>query len=176
MEDNHRQCSLSVVGSVYWMAPEVIDYENSKQQPHYGRKVDIWSLGITCIEMAEMEPPNHNMTPGMVLSRLQQEAADLPMLLQPFQWSEQFNNFLSQCIVRSADERWSAAQLLTHQFINGPAEYSWPIEQLVDEKNAPLMDGAGMPEDFSTLGNLDMDIFLAGRLLILSPIDHHNVF
>uniref|UniRef100_A0A914HIN1 Protein kinase domain-containing protein n=1 Tax=Globodera rostochiensis TaxID=31243 RepID=A0A914HIN1_GLORO len=156
--ENNRQCSLSVIGSAYWMAPEVIDYEKSKEQP-YGRKVDIWSLGITCIEMAQMKPPNHNMQPNLVLCRLQE--AEPPMLLQPFQWSEQFNDFLSRCLVRSADERWSAAQLLTHQFINGSAEYSWPIEQLVADRNK-LLDGTEMPED-ATLANLDRDIFLPGH-------------
>ena len=53
---------VSTLGTPYWMAPEVVVCETFKDNP-YDYRADIWSMGITCIEFAEMEPPNHDMHP-----------------------------------------------------------------------------------------------------------------
>uniref|UniRef100_A0A183BUM0 Protein kinase domain-containing protein n=1 Tax=Globodera pallida TaxID=36090 RepID=A0A183BUM0_GLOPA len=157
MEDNQRRTSF--VGTTYWMAPEVILCETSKDHP-YGCKADIWSLGITCIEMAQMEPPHHNMQPHRVMFRVQ--AADPPTLLQPNEWSEQFNNFLDRCLVKNMDERWDVAQLLTHPFICS-ADDPRPLVRLVRER---ITSGGGMEVAenntfHSTLYGLDAGIFPA---------------
>lgn len=65
------------------MAPEVVQCETSKENP-YGYKADIWSLGITLIEMAEMEPPYHELNPLRVLLRIAKSQP--PTLRHPKRW------------------------------------------------------------------------------------------
>uniref|UniRef100_A0A8D3CGD1 non-specific serine/threonine protein kinase n=1 Tax=Scophthalmus maximus TaxID=52904 RepID=A0A8D3CGD1_SCOMX len=59
----------SFIGTPYWMAPEVVMCETSKDRP-YDFKADIWSLGVTLIELAQVEPPNHEMNPMRVLLKI----------------------------------------------------------------------------------------------------------
>ncbi|XP_027709652.1 serine/threonine-protein kinase 10-like isoform X2 [Vombatus ursinus] len=103
------QRRASFIGTPYWMAPEVIQCETSKEAP-YDYKADIWSLGITLIEMAEMEPPHHELNPMRVLLRIHKSPP--PTLRYPDQWSEEFKDFLRKSLERDPDSRWSACQLL----------------------------------------------------------------
>uniref|UniRef100_A0A4W5MUV8 non-specific serine/threonine protein kinase n=1 Tax=Hucho hucho TaxID=62062 RepID=A0A4W5MUV8_9TELE len=95
----------SFIGTPYWMAPEVVMCETSKDRP-YDYKADIWSLGVTLIELAQIEPPNHEMNPMRVLLRIAK--ADPPTLMQP----SQFNDFLRKALDKNVDRRWCTAQLL----------------------------------------------------------------
>lgn len=65
------------------MAPEVVMCETSKDRP-YDFKADIWSLGVTLIELAQVEPPNHEMNPMRVLLKIAK--SDPPTLMQPSRW------------------------------------------------------------------------------------------
>lgn len=69
--------------SLYRMAPEVIMCETLKDDP-YDYMADIWSLGVTLIEFAQMEPPNHDMHPMRVLIKIQK--SDPPLLDAPKRW------------------------------------------------------------------------------------------
>ncbi|VEL31475.1 unnamed protein product [Protopolystoma xenopodis] len=73
----------SFIGTPHWMAPEVIACEYFKDS-NYSSKADIWSLGITLIELAEMYPPNHSMNPTRVLMQITK--ADPPTLSNPKLW------------------------------------------------------------------------------------------
>uniref|UniRef100_A0A8C1UMN8 non-specific serine/threonine protein kinase n=1 Tax=Cyprinus carpio TaxID=7962 RepID=A0A8C1UMN8_CYPCA len=99
----------SFIGTPYWMAPEVVMCETSKDRP-YDYKADIWSLGVTLIELAQIEPPNHEMNPMRVLLKIAK--ADPPTLQQPSKWSPEFNDFLKHALDKNVDNRWSTAQLL----------------------------------------------------------------
>ncbi|KAG2462155.1 SLK kinase, partial [Polypterus senegalus] len=70
----------SFIGTPYWMAPEVVMCETSKDRP-YDYKADVWSLGITLIEMAQIEPPHHELNPMRVLLKIAK--AEPPTLAQP---------------------------------------------------------------------------------------------
>ena len=73
----------SFIGTPYWMAPEVVMCETMKDTP-YDYKADIWSLGITLIEMAQIEPPHHELNPMRVLLKIAK--SDPPTLSCPSKW------------------------------------------------------------------------------------------
>lgn len=91
------------------MAPEVVLCETFRDNP-YDFKVDIWSLGITLIELAQMEPPNHEMSPMRVLLKIQK--SDPPKLEQPSKWSKNFNDFIAQALTKDPAQRPTADDLL----------------------------------------------------------------
>jgi len=97
------------IGTPYWMAPEVVLCETFRDNP-YDFKVDIWSLGITLIELAQMEPPNHEMSPMRVLLKIQK--SDPPKLEQPSKWSKNFNDFVAHALIKDPVQRPTADDLL----------------------------------------------------------------
>ncbi|KFM62497.1 hypothetical protein X975_21250, partial [Stegodyphus mimosarum] len=118
------------------MAPEVVLCETFRDNP-YDYKADIWSLGITLIELAEMDPPNHEMTPMRVLLKIQKQ--DPPTLSQPSKWSKQFNDFLTKCLVKDPQKRASAKELLEHPFICNACD-SRPLRELISEHKAEVFE------------------------------------
>jgi hypothetical protein len=99
----------TVVGTPYWMAPELIRGHD------YGIKVDVWSLGIMVIEMAEGEPPYMEYPPLRALFLITTKG--IPELKEPGQWSPDFRSFLAQCIIKDTDARPDAKGLLSHPFL-----------------------------------------------------------
>lgn len=99
----------SKIGTPYWMSPEVI------MQSQYDMKCDIWSLGITCIEMAEGEPPNSKIRTFLVMKYIVKEPPK--GLTQPEKWSREFNDFVSKCLTYDPNNRPSAKDLLSHPFV-----------------------------------------------------------
>uniref|UniRef100_A0A673L7A4 non-specific serine/threonine protein kinase n=1 Tax=Sinocyclocheilus rhinocerous TaxID=307959 RepID=A0A673L7A4_9TELE len=111
--DNTLQKRSTFIGTPYWMAPEVIMCETSKDNP-YTTKADIWSLGITLIEAAEMEPPHHSLNPMRVLLKITKSPP--PTLSNPRQWSSHFQDFLRRTLQKNPESRWGAQQLMAHPF------------------------------------------------------------
>lgn len=74
----------SFIGTPYWMAPEVVICETFKDNP-YDYKADIWSLGITLIELAQMDPPHNDLAPMKVLLKIQKN--EPPKLDMPTRYS-----------------------------------------------------------------------------------------
>uniref|UniRef100_A0A7N6B0M0 non-specific serine/threonine protein kinase n=1 Tax=Anabas testudineus TaxID=64144 RepID=A0A7N6B0M0_ANATE len=126
----------SFIGTPYWMAPEVVMCETSKDRP-YDYKADIWSLGVTLIELAQIEPPNHEMNPMRVLLKIAK--SDPPTLMQPSRWSPEFNDFLKRCLDKNVDSRWSATQLLQHSFVSSVTDNK-PLRELIAEAKAEVTE------------------------------------
>ncbi|XP_031750570.1 serine/threonine-protein kinase mig-15-like [Xenopus tropicalis] len=99
-------------GTSYWMAPEVIACKYNRYCT-YGLKCDIWSFGITAIEMAEGKPPYYRVPDAASLIY----RCEPPRLYDRYNWSESFEDFLALCLVKSPDRRPTAKMLLNHSFI-----------------------------------------------------------
>ncbi|XP_072766768.1 uncharacterized protein Slik [Anoplolepis gracilipes] len=124
------------IGTPYWMAPEVVLCETFRDNP-YDFKVDIWSLGITLIEFAQMEPPNHEMSPMRVLLKIQK--SDPPKLDQPGKWSKEFNDFIAKALIKDPTSRPTADDLLKHPFISRNLDPK-PIRDLLLEYKADVVE------------------------------------
>jgi serine/threonine protein kinase len=108
----------TLAGTPYWMAPEMIEQGPSG----YGDKVDVWSIGITALELAYGIPPLYHMEPLRVMKyvlsnpapswRSYNDTARSEMLSDPFK------SFVSSCLQCNPDERYTATELLKHEFLD----------------------------------------------------------
>uniref|UniRef100_A0A0K8TN18 Putative catalytic domain of ste20-like kinase-like protein serine/threonine kinase n=1 Tax=Tabanus bromius TaxID=304241 RepID=A0A0K8TN18_TABBR len=145
------------IGTPYWMAPELVLCETFRDNP-YDFKVDIWSLGITLIEFAQMEPPNSEMSPMRVLLKIQK--SDPPKLDHPSKYSKEFNDFLAKALVKDPTQRPTTDILMTLPFISGILD-SKPIKDLLLEYKAEVVEEEVLDEEAEEPRNsalpLDLD-------------------
>lgn len=99
----------TVVGSPYWMAPEVI------RESHYDGRADVWSLGITIIEMAEGAPPHANLHPLRAIFVIPTKPA--PTLSDPDVWNPEMLDFVRCCCQKDPSQRHDSALLSSHPFV-----------------------------------------------------------
>ena len=125
----------TIVGTPYWMAPELI------RGQEYDQKVDIWSLGIMAMEMAEGEPPYMEFPPLRALFLITTKG--IPPLKEPTKWSKEFHSFLGSCLEKDVEKRPDASTLLQHPFL----QMSCPRETL-----APFIEEARKLKEESSSG------------------------
>ncbi|XP_056665244.1 nik-related protein kinase isoform X2 [Monodelphis domestica] len=101
------------IGTPYWMAPEVIACDENPDST-YDYRSDLWSLGITAMEMAEGAPPLCDMHPMRALFLIPRNP---PPKLKSRKWSKKFLNFIENCLVKNYIHRPSTEALLRHSFI-----------------------------------------------------------
>ncbi|KAG5846916.1 hypothetical protein ANANG_G00120040 [Anguilla anguilla] len=99
----------SMVGTPYWMAPEVIS------KIPYGPEADVWSLGIMVVEMVDGEPPYFDETPLVAMKKLRDEPS--PTVRNVHKVSPMLMDFLGRMLTRDPQERASASELLEHPFL-----------------------------------------------------------
>ncbi|KAM3927263.1 misshapen-like kinase 1 isoform 6-T6 [Leptodactylus fuscus] len=101
------------IGTPYWMAPEVIACDENPDAT-YDYRSDIWSLGITAIEMAEGAPPLCDMHPMRALFLIPRNP---PPKLKSKKWSKKFIDFIDTCLIKNYMNRPPTEQLLKYPFI-----------------------------------------------------------
>ena len=100
----------TTAGTPHWMSPEVL------LKSEYNKKTDIWSLGITAIEMAEGDPPYSDINYYRAMFIIPRQPPQ--GLSQPEKWSKEFNNFVKRCLTIDNKQRPTAKELLLDPFIN----------------------------------------------------------
>lgn len=114
----------TVIGSPFWMAPEII------LEIGYDCVADIWSIGITALEMAEGKPPYADIHPMRAVFMIPTKPP--PSFRDPDRWSAEFIDFVSVCLVKNPCDRASATDLIHHVFLQkskGPSALSQMIAE-----------------------------------------------
>uniref|UniRef100_A0A914HHV7 Mitogen-activated protein kinase kinase kinase kinase n=1 Tax=Globodera rostochiensis TaxID=31243 RepID=A0A914HHV7_GLORO len=124
----------SFIGSPYWMAPEVANVERTGG---YGSECDVWAVGITAIELAELKPPYYYLSPIQVLSQMTKSSYKIPKLKDKKKWSLAFASFIKSCLAKNPKKRPSPDKLLANDpFVSG-ALSARLTRELLDRVNHP---------------------------------------
>ncbi|NXH40958.1 M4K3 kinase, partial [Dicaeum eximium] len=134
----------SFIGTPYWMAPEVAAVE---RKGGYNQLCDLWAVGITAIELAELQPPMFDLHPMRALFLMTKSNFQPPKLKDKMKWSNSFHHFVKMALTKNPKKRPTAEKLLQHPFVTQPLNRSLAIE-LLDKMNNP---------DHSTYHDFDDD-------------------
>ncbi|XP_069709020.1 mitogen-activated protein kinase kinase kinase kinase 3 isoform X6 [Phaenicophaeus curvirostris] len=134
----------SFIGTPYWMAPEVAAVE---RKGGYNQLCDLWAVGITAIELAELQPPMFDLHPMRALFLMTKSNFQPPKLKDKMKWSSSFHHFVKMALTKNPKKRPTAEKLLQHPFVTQPLNRSLAIE-LLDKMNNP---------DHSTYHDFDDD-------------------
>lgn len=150
----------TVIGTPFWMAPEVI------QEIGYDCVADIWSLGITALEMAEGKPPYGDIHPMRAIFMIPTKPP--PSFRDPDRWSPEFIDFVSRCLVKNPEERATASDLLQHIFISNAKPVAI-LQQMIVEARDIQEDEAFRKDRRGSTGDafLDDDEVDAGTMVKL---------
>uniref|UniRef100_A0A6Q2XKF1 Mitogen-activated protein kinase kinase kinase kinase n=1 Tax=Esox lucius TaxID=8010 RepID=A0A6Q2XKF1_ESOLU len=134
----------SFIGTPYWMAPEVAAVE---RKGGYNQLCDIWAVGITAIELAELQPPMFDLHPMRALFLMTKSNFQPPKLKDKVKWGNNFHHFVKLSLTKNPKKRPTAEKLLQHPFVSQPLSRTLAIE---------LLDKASNP-DHSTYNDFDDD-------------------
>ncbi|XP_014010434.2 mitogen-activated protein kinase kinase kinase kinase 3 isoform X7 [Salmo salar] len=134
----------SFIGTPYWMAPEVAAVE---RKGGYNQLCDIWAVGITAIELAELQPPMFDLHPMRALFLMTKSNFQPPKLKDKVKWGNNFHHFVKLSLTKSPKKRPTAEKLLQHPFVSQPLSRTLAIE---------LLDKASNP-DHTTYNDFDDD-------------------
>merc|ERR1719272_1280975 len=128
----------SFIGTPYWIAPEILAVECDG----YTVKCDIWSLGITAIELAEMAPPMFDLHPMRALYLIPKHPAP-KLAADPKHWGKDFKDWLKQSLIKNPQRRPSCADLLKYSWFKMMKSNERVLEDLVTE----FKEAKGIPAE-----------------------------
>uniref|UniRef100_A0A6Q2WQW2 Mitogen-activated protein kinase kinase kinase kinase n=1 Tax=Esox lucius TaxID=8010 RepID=A0A6Q2WQW2_ESOLU len=152
----------SFIGTPYWMAPEVAAVE---KKGGYNQLCDIWAVGITAIELAELQPPMFDLHPMRALMVMSKSNYQPPKLKEKTKWSADFHNFVKICLTKNPRKRPTAEKLLEHPFVSQLLTRTLFIELLDMASNPDLHKAQAMDES-----DLDVSSFTRSANLMLGHI------
>ncbi|KAH0509842.1 Mitogen-activated protein kinase kinase kinase kinase 3 [Microtus ochrogaster] len=144
MKDCKHPNIVAYFGSYLRMAPEVAAVE---RKGGYNQLCDLWAVGITAIELAELQPPMFDLHPMRALFLMTKSNFQPPKLKDKLKWSNSFHHFVKMALTKNPKKRPTAEKLLQHPFVTQPLTRSLAIE-LLDKVNNP---------DHSTFHDFDDD-------------------
>uniref|UniRef100_A0A674CY16 Mitogen-activated protein kinase kinase kinase kinase n=1 Tax=Salmo trutta TaxID=8032 RepID=A0A674CY16_SALTR len=162
----------SFIGTPYWMAPEVAAVE---KKGGYNQLCDIWAVGITAIELAELQPPMFDLHPMRALMVMSKGSFQPPKLKDKSKWSVDFHSFVKVSLTKNPRKRPTAEKLLQHPFVSQRLTRTLAIE-LLDMANNPVLQTSHTMDE-SDLEVIGVSKFLTGTVyvgivtLFFSPVD-----
>ncbi|XP_059369664.1 mitogen-activated protein kinase kinase kinase kinase 5-like [Carassius carassius] len=156
---------MSFIGTPYWMAPEVAAVEI---KGGYNELCDIWSVGITAIELAELQPPLFDVHPLRVLFLMSKSGYQPPKLKDKSKWTPTFYNFVKCMLVRNPKKRPSAKKMLMHMFVTQ--------QSLRQQLTLELLDQLRHPDEHKDLqtDDEDLEVIVPHSLRRIHSINRHN--
>uniref|UniRef100_A0A8C2GPQ8 Mitogen-activated protein kinase kinase kinase kinase n=1 Tax=Cyprinus carpio TaxID=7962 RepID=A0A8C2GPQ8_CYPCA len=124
----------SFIGTPYWMAPEVAAVEKNGG---YNHLCDIWAVGITSIELAELQPPMFDLHPMRALFLMSKSNFQPPKLKDKTKWSTAFHTFVKISLTKNPKKRPTAEKLLSHLFVAQTGLTRRLALELLDKMNNP---------------------------------------
>ncbi|KAM4627195.1 mitogen-activated protein kinase kinase kinase kinase 5 [Polymixia lowei] len=156
---------MSFIGTPYWMAPEVAAVEI---KGGYNELCDIWSVGITAIELAELQPPLFDIHPLRVLFLMSKSGYQPPKLKDKSKWTSMFYNFVKAMLIRNPKKRASASKMLTHAFVTQQCLSQELILDLLEKLRHPEKLKSCLSEED------EMEMAVPGFLRRIQSINRHN--
>nr|CAD7585776.1 unnamed protein product [Timema genevievae] len=118
----------TIVGSPCWMAPEVINCSQKEgDSGAYDNRVDVWAIGITAIELGDGKPPFQDMHPTRALFQIMRNPP--PTLYRPANWTQDYNDFIAECLEKNPEHRPYIMELMEHPFLTALPENDYHFAQ-----------------------------------------------
>ncbi|XP_076262755.1 MAP4K3-like protein hppy isoform X3 [Rhynchophorus ferrugineus] len=167
----------SFIGTPYWMAPEVAAVE---RKGGYNQLCDIWAIGITAIELAELQPPMFDLHPMRALFLMSKSGFKPPTLKDKDKWSPTFHNFVKVALTKNPKKRPTAEKLLQHAFFQGDMSRRLALELLQKVTNPSHMFADMEADEDGAVPNVPQRIASRlttrpkGQFVDISSIDEAN--
>uniref|UniRef100_A0A8C9RI47 Mitogen-activated protein kinase kinase kinase kinase n=1 Tax=Scleropages formosus TaxID=113540 RepID=A0A8C9RI47_SCLFO len=158
----------SFIGTPYWMAPEVAAVEKNGG---YNQLCDIWAVGITSIELAELQPPMFDLHPMRALFLMSKSSFQPPKLKDKNKWSAAFHNFVKVSLTKNPKKRPTADKLLSHIFVAQTGLTRRLAVELLDKMNNP-----DSHPHFSEVDDDDLEVLIVSYGLHLQDVTKENDF